>query len=192
MKDVAIVPPAGAEQALAVIVRAFENDPMTQWSFPGAREYTERFSAVVRAVAGRAFAHGSAHQVDGYAGAALWLPPGVEPDHEALEALFASSNPTPRQKEIAAVVQQMAHYHPTEPHWFLPFIGVDPAHHHKGYGSALLRFALRQCDSDHLPAYLESSNVANIPLYQRHGFEVVGTIQVGSSPPLTPMFRTAR
>ena len=43
-----------------------------------------------------------------------------------------------------------------------------------------------------LPAYLESSNPANVPLYQRHGFEVLGEIQVGSSPPVFPMYRPPR
>jgi hypothetical protein len=39
---------------------------------------------------------------------------------------------------------------------------------------------------------LESSNPANIPLYERHGFSVLGTIQVGSSPSVFPMLRSAR
>lgn len=33
-----------------------------------------------------------------------------------------------------------------------------------------------------MAAYLESSNPANVPLYEQHGFVVLGTIQVGSSP----------
>ena len=59
-------------------------------------------------------------------------------------------------------------------------------------GSALLRYALEQCDRDGMPAYLESSNPRNIPLYQRHGFEIIGTIQAGSSPTVVPMLRRAR
>jgi ribosomal protein S18 acetylase RimI-like enzyme len=86
----------------------------------------------------------------------------------------------------------MGGYHPTEPHWYLPLIGVDSAHQGRGYGSALLRHALRQCDQDNVAAYLESSNPANVPLYERHGFVVLGTTQVGSSPPFIPMLRAAR
>lgn len=59
-------------------------------------------------------------------------------------------------------------------------------------GSTLLRHALARCDRDHVPAYLESSNPANVPLYERHGFAVLDTIQVGSSPPIFPMLRSAR
>ena len=41
-------------------------------------------------------------------------------------------------------------------------------------------------------AYLESSNPRNISLYERHGFEVMGEIQVGAGPLMTPMLRQPR
>jgi len=59
-------------------------------------------------------------------------------------------------------------------------------------GSRLMKHALLRIDEAGLPAYLESSNPRNIPLYERHGFEVMGEIQVGSSPVVTPMIRAAR
>ncbi|MGB8094962.1 MAG: N-acetyltransferase, partial [Pseudolabrys sp.] len=31
----------------------------------------------------------------------------------------------------------------------------------------------------------------NIPFYERHGFRIVGEIQHGSSPTMTPMLRTS-
>jgi ribosomal protein S18 acetylase RimI-like enzyme len=55
-----------------------------------------------------------------------------------------------------------------------------------------MEHALSRCDAEGLPAYLESSNPRNIPLYQRHGFEILGKIQVGSSPPVVPMLRAPR
>lgn len=71
-------------------------------------------------------------------------------------------------------------------------IGVDPAHQGGGIGSALIAEGLKAVDRDGLIAYLESSNPRNIPLYQRHGFEVIGEIQSGSSPTVRPMLRKAR
>jgi ribosomal protein S18 acetylase RimI-like enzyme len=85
--------------------------------------------------------------------------------------------------------EQMMHYHPEEPHWYLALIGVDPSRQGRGLGAALLRHTLARVDRERLPAYLESSNPANVPLYQRHGFEVVGTIQAADSPPMFPMIR---
>jgi GNAT superfamily N-acetyltransferase len=93
------------------------------------------------------------------------------------------------QENILAFVEQMDRYHPSEPHWYLPMIGVDPAKQGHGYGSALLKHALERYDGEGKLAYLEASSAKSIPLYQRHGFERVGTIQVGSSPPLFPMLR---
>jgi ribosomal protein S18 acetylase RimI-like enzyme len=62
----------------------------------------------------------------------------------------------------------------------------------KGYGSALLSSGLMTCDEQHVAAYLEATNPANIPLYERFGFRTIGTIQAGSSPAITPMLREAR
>jgi hypothetical protein len=52
-----------------------------------------------------------------------------------------------------------------------------------------MKHALIQCDRAKKLAYLESSNPKNITLYERHGFELLGTIQVEASPPIFPMLR---
>jgi ribosomal protein S18 acetylase RimI-like enzyme len=127
--------------------------------------------------------------VDDYAGAALWLPPEVHPDEDMLITLLQRTGSAQVQKDGLAVIEQMGRHHPREPHWYLPLIGVDPSHQGKGYGSALLQHALISCDRNHTLAYLESSNPKNISLYEQHGFTLLGTIQVGTSPPLFPMLR---
>jgi ribosomal protein S18 acetylase RimI-like enzyme len=91
-----------------------------------------------------------------------------------------------------AIFEEMAKYHPKEPHWYLPLIAVDPAHQGRGHGDALMRGALEQIDREKVPAHLQSTNQRNISLYRRHGFEEIGAIQVGSSPKLVPMLRRAR
>ena len=178
--------------AIAVLVLAFTTDPAVRWTWPDPKQYLMHFPSFVRAFGGNAFAHESAYRVDGCAGAALWLPPEVRPDENALEALLQRTGSAPAQKDASALFEQMGHYHPREPHWYLPLIGVDPFHQGKGYGAALMQHALIPCDRDHTVAYLESSNPKNIPLYERHGFEVLATIQVGTSPPIFPMLRKPR
>ena len=147
---------------------------------------------MVRAFGSRAFSNGSAFCTDDYAGTALWLPPGVEADEEGLGAVIESTVAGALRAETDAIFERMAGFHPDEPHWYLPLIGVDPAHQGEGLGEALMAHALARCDRDHAPAYLESSNPRNIPFYERHGFETLGSIQVGSSPTLVPMLRRAR
>jgi ribosomal protein S18 acetylase RimI-like enzyme len=161
---------------------------VARWFYPDSHEYLLHLPSFVRAFAGKAFEHNSAYYVDGYLGAALWLPPDVHPDEAALVALLQHTIPKENQ-EIFSFIEQMDNSHPSEPHWYLPMIGVDPAQQGNGYGSALLKHALERCDGDGNLAYLESSSPRSIPLYQRHGFELVGAIQVGSSPPLFPMVR---
>jgi ribosomal protein S18 acetylase RimI-like enzyme len=189
---VTVTAPAEAERAIATIVLSFSTDPAARWSYPDSHAYLTYFPAIVRAFGGKAFAHGTGYHVSGFAGVALWLPPGIKPDEEALAAVFRGSVAVERQPEVFAVFEQMGRYHPHEPHWYLPLIGVDPAHQGKGHGSALLRHALRHCDRERVTAYLESTNPANIPLYERHGFRVLATIQVRSSPPIFPMLRAPR
>lgn len=176
---------------VAAIVLAFSVDPAARWTYTAPENYLKHFPDLVRIFGGPAFECGTAHFVGDVQAAALWLPPGVQPDEDALMAHFQRTVPEQDQDTLFAVFEQMGQYHPDEPHWYLPLIGVDPAQQGKGYGSALLKHALRLCDEDGTPAYLESSNPKNIPLYRRHGFEVLGTIQVASSPPITPMLRHA-
>ena len=178
------------EQAIAVIVLAFAADPVARWAYPDSHQYLSHFPDVVRAFAGNAFELGTGYYVDGFSGAALWLPPDVHPREEEMAALLQRTVPEENQGEVFSVLEQMGSYHPTERHWYLPLIGVDPMKQGKGYGSALMEHALIPCDREKKLAYLESSNPRNIPLYKRHGFEILGTIQVGSSPPIFPMLRS--
>src|ERR1700747_1651623 len=68
--------------ALGVITLAFSTDPVARWVYPDPREYLAHFPRITMAVGGKAFSHGSPHIAGGFAGATLWLPPGVSPDEE--------------------------------------------------------------------------------------------------------------
>jgi ribosomal protein S18 acetylase RimI-like enzyme len=177
---------------LDALTLAFSADPAARWSWPDPRQFLQVFPRFAAAFGGAAFAHGSAHRVDGFAGAALWLPPGVHPDEDAMGALMAETVAPEAQKDAVALMEQMAGYHPQEPHWYLPLIGIDPAKQGHGHGGALMRHALATFDRDGIVAYLESSNPRNVPFYERLGFEVLGTIQSGGSPTIIPMLRKPR
>src|SRR5262245_14715383 len=184
--------PTDGIPVVGTIVLAFAADPVARWCWPDPQQYLTSMPSFTRAFGGGAFTHNAAHCTDDYAGSSLWLPPGVHPEEAAIVEVFERTVSASIRDDLFAVFEQMAKYHPTEPHWYLPLIGVDPAHQSRGYGSALMTYALQECDRHHSPAYLESSNPRNIPLYQRHGFEVLGTIQVGASPPVIPMLRKPR
>ena len=187
-----VSPAADEDRAIATLTMAFSRDPVARWFLPDAARYLTYWPRVLQAFGGPAFAQGTADAIDDCGGVALWLPPGVAPDEETLGALTVEAVPTDDQDEVFGFMEQMGEFHPTEPHWYLPFIGVDVTKQGRGYGSALLRHALERCDRDGLSAYLDATSPLNKPLYERHGFEELGVIQAGNSPPMWPMQRTPR
>jgi GNAT superfamily N-acetyltransferase len=160
--------------------------------FPDPHQYLTYFPKIVPLMGGGAFDAGSAYCTDDFAAASLWLPPGVHSDAEGLAQLAATAIAASDQEKVFSFLGQMGTYHPTEPHWYLPFIAVDPMHQGKGLGSALLIHALQACDHEQLPAYLEATSPDSRRLYERHGFEALGEIQAADSPPLFPMLRKPR
>jgi ribosomal protein S18 acetylase RimI-like enzyme len=172
-----------------VLRLAFSTDPAARWTWPNSLQYLMHFPHFIRAFAGKAFEYGSAFYVEGYSAAALWLPPNINPNEDALMELFHHTAATEIQKDAETLMKKMGTYHPDEPHWYLPLIGVDPINQGKGLGSALLEHTLDICDRDNMRAYLESSNPRNIPLYEKHGFKVLDSIQSGTSPQIFPMLR---
>jgi ribosomal protein S18 acetylase RimI-like enzyme len=188
----AVTATADEDRAIATLTTAFANDAVTRWVLRDAHLYVTYWPKLIRAFAGEAFANGTADATDDHGGVALWLPPGVSSDDEMMGALAVEAIPEGQQEEIFTFMMQMAEFHPKDPHWYLPLIGVDPMMQGRGHGSALLVHALERCDRDHVPAYLEASSPRNKALYERHGFEVTGVIQAGSSPPMWPMLRAAR
>jgi GNAT superfamily N-acetyltransferase len=173
------------------LVLGFAADPMTRWVWPNSSDYLELMPQFVRAFGGQAFEHGTAYITEGIRAAALWLPPGVEPDEAAMGAVVARAMRPEIADDMGLVLKGMAEYHPHAAHWYLPLIAADPNWIGQGLGTLLMKHALRRCDDEGIAAYLESSNPRNVSFYKRHGFRVIGKIQHGSSPTMTPMLRPA-
>lgn len=186
---VIVAEPRYAERVYGALTLAFAADPANRWMYPEPAQYLRHFPAFARALGGAALPDRTALVDRDYSGVALWLSPDVHPDDEALGRLIEESVAPEKQAILSRVIDEMVSHHPQEPHWYLPFIGVDPARQGQGLGAALLRPVLAQCDRERLPAYLESTNPRNRPLYERHGFAAVGEIRVGDCPPIVPMLR---
>jgi GNAT superfamily N-acetyltransferase len=184
--------PRQAERVFGALTLAFAADPANRWLFPESDRYLRHFPVFARALGGAAIQRRTAFVSRDYSAVALWLAPGDGPDEEAMSRLIEEGVAPEKQATIAAVIEEMGRCHPDEPHWYLPFIGVEPARQGSGLGAMLLQASLRTCDAARQPAYLESTNPRNRPLYERHGFEAVGEIRVGDCPPIVPMLRRPR
>lgn len=178
-----------ADQLLSGLALGFVADPFVRWFYPDPSVFLKHFARAMDFFGGRAFEHEAAHRNEDCTAGALWLPPGVHPDEKRLIRCFEKTVAPDKQGALFATFEQMDRFHPKDPCWHLAIIAVDPARQGKGLGSALLEASLRQCDSDGKPAYLESTNPANLPFYRRFGFEQIGLIQADQAPPLFPMLR---
>jgi GNAT superfamily N-acetyltransferase len=182
---------ADRDALVQTLLLAFSADPCVRYAFTTPQAFMAGFPAFSMGMGGGGIEHGAAFVTTDLSAAALWLPAGVGSDSEAIGSAIGEL-PVEKQMVLGEVVGEMERFHPHEPHWYLAMVGADPARQGQGLGSALIKHGLRQCDALGLPAYLESSHPRNVPLYERHGFEVLGVIAPGDFPPLVPMLRPAR
>lgn len=182
----------GRRRVIDALTLAFATDPVMRWMYPEPSAYLACFPGFATAFASASFKAKTTWISDDMGGASCWQPRDVMPDGDAIgEAMFSTIDRS-KHETAAQILEKMDEFHPTDPHWYLAIVGVEPAKQGRGLGAQLLQGALDLCDQEGLIAYLESSNPANISLYQRHGFEVIGEIKVGDAPVVTPMLRPAR
>jgi len=171
-----------------VLADAFADDPVFTWIEPDPVALATALPVLFEAFAvaySRHRAPDLASVLTRPAGAALWVPPGVEPVHpddaEALDHALDVLSPE-AQTRTAACLKAFAAVHPHEPAWYLNFLGVRPDHQGRGVGSALLRAVLDGCDLRGEPAYLEATSERNRALYERHGFRLLREIPLPDGP----------
>ncbi|HLZ69581.1 MAG TPA: GNAT family N-acetyltransferase [Dehalococcoidia bacterium] len=189
-----------AEQAplARTLARAFDQDPMINWLLRQDAGRARAFRRFFNIAIGRmAQPHNLVFTTASLDGAALWLPPGkwrmgLWRQLQLLPAM-ASSVGYRRVPGVMAGISAFDQQHPREAHYYLFLLGVEPACQGKGVGSALLGPVLARCDAEGMPAYLETANPRNLPLYERHGFRVQREFTVPRGGPLNwLMWREAR
>jgi hypothetical protein len=77
--------------AISTIVLGFAADPMARWVWPDSSQYLRIMPQFVKAFGGRAFENGTAYITEAARAAALWLPPGVQPDEAAMGAIITEA-----------------------------------------------------------------------------------------------------
>jgi len=178
--------------AYQTLVSAFTNDPVERWLYPELQEYLTHFPRFLEAFGGRAFDEGTVWGLGEHSAVALWLPPGAEPDGDAIGAVLTETVSSDKHADTFAVLELMEAAHPAYPHWYLPWFGVNSALQGQGIGGQLMEHCLVEIfNTEHLPAYLETPNPRTISFYEHHGFEVTGMAQAGECPPITFMLRGA-
>ena len=184
------------ERVVEALADAFAADPLMNWVMPRADLYPQFFRFILRRVY---LPRGLVHLEQADRGAALWLPPGEHVGELnglpilTLVARTVLSHGFGFLANLRALGPVLDRFHPREPHFYLQFVGARSASQGLGVGSALLKTGIRLADEAALPAYLESSAARNVPLYERHGFEVMEEVSLPhGGPTIWPMYRPAR
>ena len=188
-----------AHQLGRTLALAFRDDPAMAWATPNVKRRERFLPRYFEALAQHVYLpKGEVHVTEDCAAAALWAPPDEwqTPTMATLGLLPIMLRLCGHKLPLALRMLRLMeskHKEHVEPHYYLIFIGTDPATQGKGYGTALLAQMLDRCDREGVPAYLESSSIRNQALYHRHGFEVLEELHwPGGGPPFWPMWREQR
>lgn len=176
------------------LASAFGDDPVFRWM--SAMDDCERRTLPFwRNVASSGLRHAD-HEIyitdDGnsaavWRGIGKWKVPMLELVRSAPAMISTLRTRLPSAMQLLSKMEKV---HPTEPHYYLEFLGTRRGHQGRGGGTSIMQPMLERCDAEGVPAYLESSNPRNIPFYARHGFVETGTVQAPKDgPTLTLMWR---
>ncbi|MBO0865649.1 MAG: GNAT family N-acetyltransferase [Mycobacterium sp.] len=187
----------------ATLGRAFYDDPVAVWIIPDDKARAAHLGRFFATMTRHHHLAGGGVEVacdgPGIGAAALWDPPGRW-KHSLREQMMMTPSlirgfglRLTLGRKLTELIERMKRQHPEEPHWYLASIGSDPTVRGRGFGQALMRSRLDRVDSEHAPAYLESSKPENVPYYERFGFTVTGEIALpNGGPTLWPMWRAPR
>jgi GNAT superfamily N-acetyltransferase len=180
-----------------VLADAFAEDPVFAWLIPphlNSRDHRMRtfFTSMSRGY----LRLGKPCYLTGDASAAaLWAAPGAwAMPFSQIIAEAAPNGLAFRRRLFRALRTQLQierlHARQASPHWYLGYLGTRRDRQGQGLGTQMLREVLAGADTEGVPAYLESSNERNLPLYQRNGFRVVGDLPaLGYGPTIWRMWR---
>ncbi|MFK7730723.1 MAG: GNAT family N-acetyltransferase [Pseudomonadales bacterium] len=177
----------GDSQLLAeILADAFQDDPVVRWVIPDSK-YDQKFFTVdlVQAY----LPHKHCWVLGDGQGASCWLPPAADVKSAPLLPLLSVFVPIIFKhgfqcvKRGGVIERVFAEHRPTQAHYYLHMLGARHGQQGKGIGSALLREGLQVVDQHAMPAYLESSNESNVPLYERFGFEITSEQTLGDDGP---------
>jgi GNAT superfamily N-acetyltransferase len=182
---------ADADDVGRILAAGFGHDPVLTWVFHEP-DRQRKLGSFFEFLAREALVPlGATYLIPG--SCAAWTPPDAPPwpaergeRFTATLRTVCTADDLDRLGILDAAVQEQ---HPPEPIWYLGVIATVPAMQGRGLASALLRESLSVVDADGSPAYLESTNPRNIPLYQRNGFDSIGRIDLPDGPSLTRMWR---
>jgi ribosomal protein S18 acetylase RimI-like enzyme len=173
---------AQREHAIAVMGRAFVNDPFLRYLAPDDMRRARLTPQFVAIVVTYCLLYGEVWTSPSLDGVACWLEPGkTSPTFGRIFRTGMLMMPLKfgwagfqRFNDVINYAETLHKKYAAAPHWYLWGLGVDPAKQGRGVGGALLRPVLERADRAGQICYLETQNEVNLHFYRKYGFEVAG------------------
>jgi GNAT superfamily N-acetyltransferase len=179
--------PRDSDEVVSILVGAFHDDPTWSWAFPDPALRAEQHKRLWRLFVDGAMRFPWVWLTKGNTATSVWIPPQETEFSDEQEAALEPAIVEmlgPKASRVLHALEMFDQAHPRGvPHYFLSLLATVPEHRGHGYGLRLLTENLRQIDEAGMPSYLEASNPANVPLYMRHGFEVLDSFTVPEGGP---------
>ena len=163
------------DAALATIVAAFSEDPLWSWMFPDPQRRARQHATVFGLYVESALPNDSVWMSDETGSAvAVFTRPGERELSEGAEARLepfireALGDLAPARLETVERFEAALPDGP--PFYYLSYLGTRPDSRGRGIGMGLLAELGALADREGRPIYLESTNPANTPRYERLGF----------------------
>jgi len=208
---VRIVTAAEYKQAAACLAEAFSEDDVVRYfvDVPDRKHWNteEKWALHLEILEYITYAHilkGLVTTIGDFEAVALWMPPGQNMDdyltifRSGLWRLNYRLSPEGRVRffqEFMPLLHDTMHTTLGDREneaWYLVYIGTRPCGRGKGYARKLIEHVTKVADREGRPTYLESSNIVNVPIYRKFGFEKTRTINLqrgGRNIPLDIMVR---
>ena len=192
--SVHLASPGEVPGALRAMAEGMRDDPALAWLFPDDTTRTHHVERLFH-LAARLYPDAEIYTNGDATAGAFWMSPGGF--HVSAGRQLRYFWPTMKALGGIAGMRMSAAVdasHPKDPdHYYLLIMAATPGNRGRGLGSQLMRPVLDRCDLEGVPAYLESANRRNQPLYVQHGFEVRQEIRPpGGCPSLMGMWREPR
>lgn len=171
-----------AESAARVISKAFMDDPLIRFMLPFKPTRFRTMYKYFRPMTEISIHHGKVSGVgEPLQGVAYWKSPEQKPMSVSLKnlgqflPLLLTLYPLGflRARKLLEKTETMHAQYASEPHFYLENLGVSESARGQGFSSQLLCPILDRADEQQVTVYTDTTNPANVPLYEHFGFKCV-------------------
>jgi ribosomal protein S18 acetylase RimI-like enzyme len=186
MSDVRLATTEDHSQVVATAVAAFVNDPALRHFFPDER-YSQQATAFFGYLFDKRVDLGTVWVTERCEAAAMWSPPANSisaHNHQRAVAGYAAMeevvgvDAARRLRVYNDLVDQ--HLPGEDEYWYLGVLATHPEHAGRGYGVEVMCAGLSHATG---PAYLETTQPANVAYYERLGWTVTALV-TSHTPPI--------